>query len=79
MIEKTKSMLESHPVLSAVPACSGLEPGGSGKPVQNARLCPPKGLVSATLPEATIALKTTSERTERQLWPRGGDITQHRG
>lgn len=40
---------------------------------------PPEGLVSAALPEATIALKTTSEWTKRQLWPRGGDITQHRG
>lgn len=38
--------------------------------------CPPEGLVSAALPEATIALKTTSEWTERQFWPRGGDTTQ---
>lgn len=57
----------------------GLEPENGGKPVQNARLCPPEGLVSAALPEATIALKTTSKWTERQLWQRGGDTPQHRG
>lgn len=57
----------SKATLSCSPACcSRLLPGWSleedgDKPVQNARLCPPKGLVSATLPEATIALKTTSE------------------